>query len=124
VQVAITGDLFLFQWTIDVALLVQSNDELNHDPMIHKKNWLEIIPSQLNRSTSYVNLVAIVVMMMTVVAVNSMSVVPVVPRSRVIAIVWICSIVSVRVIIAVRIAVIAIPVSRIPKPDSDAPNSD
>ena len=59
---------------------------------------------------SYVNLVPIVVMM-TVVAVNPMAVVPVVRGARVIAIVRIWSVVSIRII--------PVSVTRITKPNSD-----
>ena len=71
-----------------------------------KKSWLRIAskPAQWT-SCSYVDLVPIVVMM-TVVAVNPMAVVPVVRGARVIAIVPIWSVVSIR-IIAVSVTRIA-----------------
>jgi hypothetical protein len=69
----------------------------------------------------YANLVAIV-MMIPVVTVNPMPV-PVVRRARGIAIVSIRSVVPIRVI-AIRIVVIAIPVSWITKCDSYAADSD
>ncbi len=69
----------------------------------------------------YANLVAIV-MMIPMVTVNPMPV-PVVRRARGIAIVSIRSVVPIRVI-AIRIVVIAIPVSWITKSDSYAADSD
>jgi hypothetical protein len=80
-------------------------------------------PSQLRRTLSYIKLVAIVVMMMAVVAVNSRPIV--VPGTGVVSRVPIRSVVTVRVIaVSIRIVVVAVLVSWIPNSNSYAPDSD
>jgi hypothetical protein len=89
-----------------------------------KKSWLEIAsgPAPLHL-LSYTELVPIV--MMSVMVVNPMPV-PVVRRSRRIAIVSMRSVVSIRIIaVAIRIitVVITVPVSRITESDSHTPDA-
>src|SRR5262249_35225178 len=90
-----------------------------------KKSWIGIVSEPARRTLSYINLVAIVVMMMAVVAGNSIAIVPIVVSivRRAITIVSIWPIVSVRVI-AVSIRIVAIPVTWITEPNSYAPDSD
>ena len=70
---------------------------------------------------SYVNLVLMIVVMMTVVAIVAVPVGPIIRRPIVVAVVWICPVVAIRIIGPVRI--ITISVSRITNSDSDSPNA-
>jgi hypothetical protein len=80
------------------------------------------MPEPAQPISRYFKLVAIVVMM-TVVAVVAVSIV--VSRAAGIAVVPIRSIISIRIIpISGRIVVIAVPISRITKSDTYAPDSD